>query len=686
MRILDNGEEIGQALAQGNEVIVRTNGIVGLSDGVHAFSASQEFGSVVSAGSDALDVTIDTSPTDFTSSPPLFAQVAEAYAYDVNSTDEGSGVIYRLADAPAGMTIDENTGQVNWVPQDPQVGTNDVIVEATDAPGNTARQTFSVFVNERNEPPMLLDVEDQLVAENGTLTFTVQATDPNLPNDSLSFGFADSPSGMTIDPTSGQIVWTPGELDGPTVSLVTVEVTDGLGETDTGTFQVEVTEVNQPPSLDAILGGALFEIEAEDDLLFTATASDPDVPVNRLTFELASDAPPGATIDPDTGQFRWNTSVDHALQDFTFTVRVRDEGGLTDEREVMVRVLERSEPPHIHPVTPQTVAEGSTLAVRLEAEDPNTNEQLTFSLGAGAPATATIDPATGQFVWTPNEDDGPGSYEVPVRVTDSTGLSETTTLFVDVTEVNQPPTIAAIADQEAFERIAFRHAARASDTDRPRQGLRFSLDQGPEGLAIDPVTGELTWTPPVGSEGNYTVTIRVTDTGNPALSATESFNLTVTDILGAVANDLTIRSQVNDAVLADFSMNEPLLGDTGFTPTNVVPRGLVSPFERTEQPRYKAQDNQIYRIGSPSTWIPEEEDEEEDEDLETQEQDPGNPTNDPSAGQPVRKPSRVARKDRQEGEEDVFLEIAMIPPEVGSQEVAPAEATDAPKSETDASE
>ena len=40
------------------------------------------------------------------------------------------------------------------------------------------------------------------------------------------------------------------------------------------------------------------------NLSFTATASDPDAPVNTLLFSLSGE-PIGAIIDPNTGDFSW---------------------------------------------------------------------------------------------------------------------------------------------------------------------------------------------------------------------------------------------------------------------------------------------------------------------------------------------------------------------------------------------
>ena len=78
---------------------------------------------------------------------------------------------------------------------------------------------------------------------------------------------------------------------------------------------------------------------------------------------------------------------------------------------------------------------------------------LTFSLDAGAPAGATVDPVSGVFNWTPTEAQGPGAYPVTVRVTDdgTPNLDDFETITITVSELNQPPVLSAIGNQVVDE-------------------------------------------------------------------------------------------------------------------------------------------------------------------------------------------------------------------------------------------
>ncbi len=141
-----------------------------------------------------------------------------------------------------------------------------------------------------NNPPVLAAIGNKSVDEGILLTFTVSATDADLPANTLTFSLdSGAPTGATINPTTGQFSWTPGEADGPGVYTVTVRVVDDGTPSldDFETFNITVGEVNQPPVLAAIGNKSVDE---GSRLTFTASASDADVPANNLTFSLDAGA------------------------------------------------------------------------------------------------------------------------------------------------------------------------------------------------------------------------------------------------------------------------------------------------------------------------------------------------------------------------------------------------------------
>jgi hypothetical protein len=76
--------------------------------------------------------------------------------------------------------------------------------------------------------------------------------------------------------------------------------------------------------------------------------------------------------------------------------------------------------PSITPPGDQVVYLGQTLQIAIQASDTDIPPQpLTFSLGAGSPTNAVIDPVTGLFSWTPLVGQAPGTNLVTVSVSDN---------------------------------------------------------------------------------------------------------------------------------------------------------------------------------------------------------------------------------------------------------------------------
>jgi len=140
--------------------------------------------------------------------------------------------------------------------------------------------------------------------------------------------------------------------------------------------------------------------------------------------------------------------------------------------------------------------------------------RLRFSLDGG-PAGASLDPKSGKFSWRPTEAQGPGKYQMKIRVAvdNRSDLSAQQSLILLVDEANLPPKLAAISDQVLAKPGMVRIAAQASDPDLPAQQLTFALQRGaPAGCKIDPATGEFTWDLQAARPGTgYPVSIVVTD-------------------------------------------------------------------------------------------------------------------------------------------------------------------------------
>ena len=98
--------------------------------------------------------------------------------------------------------------------------------------------------------------------------------------------------------------------------------------------------------------------------------------------------------------------------------------------------------PVLSPIADQTIDESDTLTLQVIGADFDPSDTLTYSLDA-APVGASIDATSGLFTWTAN--DGPASFPVTVRVTDSGSPVQSSTASFVLNVENVLPAVQPIA-------------------------------------------------------------------------------------------------------------------------------------------------------------------------------------------------------------------------------------------------
>ena len=416
-------------------------------------------------------------------------------------------LVFSLADGEYGDVPDgagiTAAGAFSWTPSEAQ-GPGNYIFDVCVSDGALSDcETITVVVNEVNVAPVLDPLEyDSEVNELELMSFTASASDADVPAQALVFSLENGVGGLVPEGASietlfdeeegkyyGEFSWTPSEVQGPGEYTFDVCVSDGA-LSDCETVVVTVLDINSAPVLDLIGNQTIDELQ---ELAFTATASDSDIPAQLLSFSIDAEAPDGASIDPVTGEFSWIPTELEGPGEYHVYVYVTD-GVLMDYERITITVNEVNVPPVLDPIGPQEVDEGTELTFTASASDEDKPDQvLEFSL-EDAPEGASIDPDTGVFSWEPTEEQGPGVYFIVVCVTD--GVDSTCeTIPVTVNEVNEAPVLDPIGNMDADELVELTFTATASDVDLPEQTLTFSLVDAPEGASIDPATGEFSWTP-----------------------------------------------------------------------------------------------------------------------------------------------------------------------------------------------
>ncbi len=193
--------------------------------------------------------------------------------------------------------------------------------------------------------------------------------------------------------------------------------------------------------------------------------------------------------------------------------------------------------------------EDTALGITLTATDAD-GEALTYSV-VSQPAHGTLSGSAPDLTYTPAQDYN-GSDSFTFRANDGALDSNTATVAITVTAVNDAPILAAIGGKAVDEEAVLSFTVAASDpADGPADGLTCTAAGLPEGATFEPGTGVFTWTPTEAQQGTFAVTFTVTDDGTPSLSISETVTITVAEVNDApMLAPIGARSVVAGALLS----------------------------------------------------------------------------------------------------------------------------------------
>ena len=440
----------------------------------------------------------------------------------------------------------------------------------------------------RDYAPTALSLVTSPVPENqpaGAFVGTLGAVDPDA-GDTLSFALVDGPGAADngafyVSNDRSLYAHRPLDFEAQPSYGIRVRVTDDRGLSLERTFKLAVKDMPETPTALALSNAAINEGQPAGTVVGSLTAADPDAG-DTLTYALVT-GPGGG----DNAAFTLSGNVlktarvfDYETQpSYHILARATDSTGRSIDRAFTISVEDLAgAADNVAPTlggvpVSATLDEGDTLTFTATATDPDAGQKLAFSL-VGAPAGATIDPATGAFSWATTEADGPDVYAFAVRVTDGLAVAERPVTVI-VHEVNEVPTLADVPDAVTVVRgqsIWFQTTATDPDLLHGlRNTLTFHLDGPATGTAIDPHKGGLTVRVPDTADAGdvFPVTVRVTDDGVPAAGDARTVAVTAADsavfdgvlaVGGTAGNDVIAVNPSRDGRSLVVVLNRAVVG------------------------------------------------------------------------------------------------------------------------------
>jgi len=408
-----------------------------------------------------------------------------------------------------------------------------------------SQATVTVNLINVNEYPVIANQSFSVVqnAANGTIVGTVIATDPDA-GQTLAYSITAGNTGtaFAINASTGRItVASSSAVVAGTFSL-TVRATDNGSPVrySSATVSITVTSANLAPVI-SNQAFSLVQYASNGTIVGTVVASDPNAG-QTLTYAItAGNTGSAFSINASTGTITVSNSTGLSPQTFSLTVRVTDNGSPSLYSQATVTITVTSLPNQAPVISNQAFSlvqysPNGTVLGTMTATDPNAGQILTYTITSGNTNNAfSINSTTGVISVSNSSALSPQTFALTIRVTDNGTpvlYSQATATITVTTPPNLPPVIAG----QSFSIPA--NSANGSligtlvATD-PNSGqtLTYSITGGNTSsiFALNSSTGNLTVAnSSLFNVGTYTLTVRVTDNGSPALWAQATVTITAT--------------------------------------------------------------------------------------------------------------------------------------------------------------
>ncbi len=554
-------------------------------------------------------------------------------------------------------TFDFVTADISTMPNLPTNHAGYVFTNSNDTP-------LQIF-EQINVAPVFTDdtTATRSIAENteaGTDIGTpISATDVN--NDTLTYSLGGSDvTCFDIDSTTGQLK-TKEALDYETKTSYSVVITVSDGSlTDTIDVTINITDVDEaPPKEDevvvipnddevVVLPDDYDEVVVEDTPpqnnapMFTDgnsttrsiaenttsganignSVSATDADRDTLTYTLDGTDASAFTINRTNGQLQTSAALDfEAKNSYSVTITVSDGKDGTDSISVTINITNVNEDiPNNDPVFTdgsnaiRSIAENTGSGVDIDtpvsATDADDGNTLSYSLGGTDAAAFSIDSTSGQLRTSAALDyETKNTYSITISVSDGNGGSDTISVTINITNVDETPTNSApeFAEGVSTSRSVAENTGSGVDigsavsaTDVDGDTLTYTLGgTDASSFSLDSSSGQLRTSASLDYETktSYSVVLTVSDENGGSDSLRVTINITNIDEAPAnnspvftsdsttrtIAENTVVDTNIGAAITATDADDDTLT--YGLTGTDAASFSIVS---RTGQLKTKA--------------------------------------------------------------------------------------------------
>ncbi|MCC3816021.1 tandem-95 repeat protein [Vibrio parahaemolyticus] len=500
-------------------VIVNNDGTVTYTPDEN-YVGKDTFTYVVTSGGVSESTTVEVNVTPVSDAPVAKDDIATtqedtAVTIDVlpNDTDaDGDKLSIESASVPKEQgTVEVVDGKLVFTPAENFNGDAEITYTVTDGQ-LTDEAKVTVTVNPVNDAPTIKVEAVESITEDAVSTDTVVATltvrDTDTPEDQLAVSLENNSNGYFVL-VGNEVKLTQAGVDAVNNDelnlkdlTISASVSDGVNPTANDSDSLIVNRVNDAPTVENAIADqelsedfATYTIDLND--AFKDSDSALNFSVSGNSNVLVSIENGIATISPTAD---WNGSE-------TLTFTATDPSGESISQTVNFTVA-----PVVDILADQaTVVEDTQTIIKVLGNDTFEGDDKVVSLdnnNGPANGTVSINP-DGSVTYTPNDNyHGTDSFTYIVT---SGGVSESTTVNVDVTPVNDAPVAKDdIATAQEDTAVTIDVLPNDSDVDGDKLSIESASVPKEQGT-VEVVDGKLVFTPAENFNGDAEITYTVTD-------------------------------------------------------------------------------------------------------------------------------------------------------------------------------
>ncbi|NRB03228.1 MAG: tandem-95 repeat protein, partial [Rhodobacteraceae bacterium] len=445
-------------------------------------------------------------------------------------------------------------GRIVYTPDEDFNGSVTLTYTVSDGNGGSDTATVDVTVNPVNDDPVANnDIattdEDQGVVINAT------QNDTDVDGDTLRVDSILSVTNGTAQVAGGNIVYTPTP-DFFGTAVIRYVVTDDNGGTDTGRVTVTVDPVNDDP----VANNDAVTTNEDTTIFIDAADNDTDIDGGTLVVQSIQGATNG-TASVSGGEIRFTPSPNF-FDTATVNYTVSDGLGGTDQAVATITVVSVNDDPEADDDSTVTMEDTSVLIDVLDNDsDVEDGTPTLQAITATSGGSATI--VEGEVEFIP-ADNFFGDASFTYRVIDSNGATDTATVDVTVTAVNdRPEAVNDSATVDENDSVTIDVLDNDGDIDNDSLSIVAWDSDGEDGftniIQTDNGTAEIVgdqilYTPDADFDGSDSFTYTITD---GLLQDTATVTITVNNVNdGRMAVDDTVTVNEDGTVLIDVLDND----------------------------------------------------------------------------------------------------------------------------------